>query len=162
MSSVSRRRFLLTSAAVAVAPLACTPVAVTTPSDPPADPPKVDPAPVPEANTAFGCDLYAKLRTEKGNVFFSPFSVETALAMTAVGAKGNTLTEMQTVLYLPDADKANAGFKAVLAALNGEGKKDRGFELSVANAAWGMKGYPWREAYLTGTPESFGAGLEEG
>ena len=68
------------------------------------------------------------------------------------------------MVHLPtDTDKANAGFKSLLAALNGEGKPadKRGFELSVANALWGMKGYPWRAEYLKASKASFGAGLEE-
>lgn len=155
MHPLSRRRFLASSAALAAAPLL--PRLFAADGKKPAAPAN----PTPAANSAFGCELYAKLRAEKGNVFLSPFSIETALAMTAVGAKGKTLKEMQAVLHLPDADKATAGFKTLLATLNGEGKKDRGFELSVANALWGMKGFPWRKEYLTATQESFGAGLVE-
>lgn len=157
MYTPSRRRFLAAAAATAATPLLARLFAVDGGRKAP------PPNPIPAANTAFGCDLYAKLRAEKGNVFFSPFSVETALAMTAVGAKANTLTEMQKVLHLPEADKANAGFKTLLAAVNGDGKAadKRGFELSVANALWGLKGYPWRKEFLTATQESFGAGLVE-
>ena len=32
-------------------------------------------------NTAFACDLYAQLKTQDGNLFFSPYSISTALAM---------------------------------------------------------------------------------
>src|SRR5215207_3643282 len=46
---------------------------------------------VADGNNKFACDLYAKLRAEeKGNLFFSPYSAHTALAMTATGAKGDT------------------------------------------------------------------------
>ena len=41
-------------------------------------------------NTAFACDLYARLKTTSGNLFFSPYSISTALAMTAGGARGAT------------------------------------------------------------------------
>jgi serpin B len=154
MHTLSRRRFLTASAALAATPILARLFADE--KKPTAD------NPVPAANSAFGCDLFAKLRTEPGNLFFSPFSIETALAMTANGAKGNTLTEMAKALHLPaDPAKANAGFKGLLAALNGEGKKDRGYELSVANALWGMTGYPWRKDFLTVTKENFGAGLEQ-
>src|SRR5205823_2794540 len=85
--SLSRRRFLsLSGAAMAYAAsgrsaLGCLP-------------PPVDPKDLVTGNTAFGCDLYAKLRAEKGNLFLSPFSISTALAMTSAGARGNTLAEM--------------------------------------------------------------------
>jgi serpin B len=156
MHPLSRRRFLLSSAAIAATPLLARLFAED--KKPAAD------NPIPAANTAFGCDLFAKLRAEKGNVFFSPFSIESALAMTALGAKGNTLTEMQQTLHLPaDVERTNAGFKTLLATLNGDGKPadKRGYELSVANALWGMKGYPWRQAFLKASKASFGAGLQE-
>src|SRR5262245_18203104 len=60
---------------------------------------------VADGHNRFTLDLYAKLREkEKGNIFFSPYSIHTALAMTATGAKGNTRDEMVKVLHLP-ADK---------------------------------------------------------
>lgn len=156
MFPLSRRRFLAGSAALAATPLLARLFAAE--KKPAAD------NPIPSANSAFGCDLFAKLRAEKGNVFFSPFSIETALAMTANGAKADTLAQMRKVLHLPDdTSNANAGFKSLLAALNGEGKTadKRGFELSVANALWGMKGYPWRKEFLTVSQANFGAGLVE-
>ncbi|MEO2091340.1 MAG: serpin family protein, partial [Gemmataceae bacterium] len=156
MPSFSRRRFLTASAAMAATPFLSRLFAADK---------KPDPAnPIPAANSAFGCDLYARLRTDRGNVFFSPFSIETALAMTACGAKRNTLAQMQKVLHLPaDSDAANAGFKTLLATLNGDGKPadKRGFELSVANALWGMKGFPWRKEFLAVTTANYGAGLVE-
>jgi hypothetical protein len=47
-----------------------------------------------KANTRFACDLYERLRVRDGNLFFSPFSISTALAMTSAGARGETLAEM--------------------------------------------------------------------
>ena len=65
-------------------------------------------------NTAFGCDLYGQLRREQGNVFFSPFSISTALAMTAAGAEGETLAEMAKVLHLPGQSTAHAEFAGLI------------------------------------------------
>ncbi len=156
MPTFSRRRFLTASAALAATPFLSRLFAADR---------KPDPAnPVPAANTAFGCDLYAQLRAKPGNLFFSPFSIETALAMTACGAKGNTLAQMQKTLHLSaDAEAINGGFKSLLAALNGDGKDadKRGYELKVANALWGMTGYPWRKEFLAVTTANYGAGLVE-
>lgn len=157
MPTFSRRRFLTASAAMAATPFLARLFATDQKPDPAVNP-------VPAANSAFGCDLYAKLRAERGNVFFSPFSIETALAMTACGAKGNTLAQMQKVLHLPaDAESANAGFKTLLAALNGGGQPadKRGYELRVASALWGMKDFPWRKEFLKTTTANYGAGLVE-
>ncbi len=126
--------------------------------------PKGDPSAVAEANNAFGCDLYGKLGAEAGNMFFSPFSIEAALSMTCAGAEGNTLAEMRTVLHLPTgSDKIHTGFQSLFAALNCDtlwaGK--RGYELSVANALWGMAGMPWRKEFLSVASKHYGAGLKE-
>src|SRR5574340_336081 len=43
---------------------------------------------LPASNNAFAVDLYQKLRTQEGNLFFSPYSISVALAMTYAGARG--------------------------------------------------------------------------
>ena len=52
-----------------------------------------------DANNRFALDLYSKYKSEEGNVFFSPYSISTALAMTYEGARGQTAQEMQSVFY---------------------------------------------------------------
>src|SRR4051794_13241864 len=49
-------------------------------------------------NRMFAFDLYSELIKPGGNVFFSPFSISMALAMTYAGAKGTTASEMQSAL----------------------------------------------------------------
>jgi serpin B len=94
---------------------------------------------------AFAGDLFARIKSEKGNVFVSPFSIETALAMTAAGAKGDTLKQMQSVLRLPaDADDR---FGKLLGTINPAGVKQP-YELATANAIWAQKGMPWREEFI--------------
>ena len=60
-----------------------------------------------QANSDFAFDLYKQLAKENDgkNLFFSPYSVSGALAMTAEGARGETATEMGKVLRFPDATR---------------------------------------------------------
>ncbi|HEY1859271.1 MAG TPA: serpin family protein, partial [Gemmataceae bacterium] len=120
------------------------PVALMTPfllSCEGAEEPKSNQAAVVQANNEFALALYAKLAQEKGNLFFSPYSISDALAMTAAGARGDTLTAMNKTLHLPpDSAKVNAGFQELIKALNSN-EKERKYQLSVANALWGQKGY---------------------
>ncbi|MDP7033339.1 MAG: serpin family protein [Planctomycetota bacterium] len=74
-----------------------------------------------EGNTAFALDLYHELGSPQENLFFSPYSISTALAMTCAGAKGNTAKEMQEVLYL---DPKTPSLHRVFGALSREMEAD--------------------------------------
>ncbi len=113
------------------------------------------------AINGFAIDLHRQLaKAEKEALFFSPFSINTALSMTAAGAKGTTHEEMQKVLHLPA--EPNEGFGALLKHLNGSGSdKKRGYELTVANALWAQKGFPWRKEFMSLTQKFYGTGIVE-
>src|SRR5262249_14983680 len=115
-------------------------------------------------NNAFAFDLYGKLRTHDGNLFLSPASISTALAMTYAGAAGETEKQMAKALHftLPE-ERLHAAFASLLRELNGRGAdaKERGYQMSVANALWGQQGYAWKEEFLKVTRENYGAGLRE-
>jgi serpin B len=53
------------------------------------------------AFAAMGGDLYAALAQKPGNLVLSPYSIGSAMAMTASGARGSTEAEFQKVLHLP-------------------------------------------------------------
>jgi serpin B len=117
------------------------------------------------ANNAFAIDLYGKLAGAPGNLFFSPNSIETALAMTYAGARGGTAGQMAAVLHLPSGSNTIArDFGDFLNQLNGTGTdkgKTRGYELSVANALWGQTGYPFLPDFVNVLNTNYGAGLQE-
>ena len=54
-----------------------------------------------EGNNQFALSLYEKLRESEGNLFFSPYSISTALALTFAGARGRTESQMADVLQFP-------------------------------------------------------------
>jgi serpin B len=123
-------------------------------------PAPTDPAELIAGNTAFGLDLYGQLRKAPGNLFLSPFSISTALAMTSAGAKGTTLDEMNKVLHLP-ADPHQA-FGDLLGRITGAGKDiKRPYELTIANAIWAQKDYPWRPEFKALVNMKYLAGLME-
>lgn len=113
-----------------------------------------------QANNGFAAALYARLREQDGNLFFSPFSVHQALALALAGARGETAKQMQAALGLrADASRR----KAALAALNLsllEASSGEGAELTTASALWGQEGYPFLDGFLGDARQYFGAGLE--
>jgi len=122
---------------------------------------KSDKAAIVKGNTEFALDLYGKLREKDGNLFYSPYSISTALAMTSVGAKGQTLDQMNKTLHFGLAPKA---LHPAFSALNNEvtsGGKPKGYQLNVGNALWGQKGYGFLNDFLTTTQANYQAGLHE-
>lgn len=106
----------------------------------------------------FGCQLYGKLRAQDGNVFCSPLSVRTALAMTWAGARGRTADEMAAALHLAGKQDSHAALGALMADLSSTGGPQR-HELAVANALWGQQGEPFLEAYLSLVERHYAAGF---
>jgi len=115
-------------------------------------------------NNAFAFDLYGTLRASEGNLFLSPASTSTALAMTYAGAAGETEKQMAKAMHftLPEG-KLHSAFATLVRKLNGSGAdaNQRGYQLSMANALWGQQGYTWKDEFLNVTRENYGAGLRE-
>jgi serpin B len=114
-----------------------------------------------KGNTAFALDLYQQLKTGRRNLFFSPYSISTALAMTYNGARGQTAKEMARALHFPsDRNAMNPAFTNLLRTIQ-SGDKDRGYQVLTANALWGQKSYAFEKGFLDGTRKYYGAGLKE-
>ncbi len=95
----------------------------------------------------FAFDLYSHIKTEEsGNVFYSPFSLSVAMAMTYEGARGQTADEIRQVFHYPaDIELLRLGFSEILSRVN---QKDRKYELRTANALWAQQGYPFLPEYF--------------
>jgi serpin B len=114
-----------------------------------------------KSNTAFALDLYGQLARQEGNLFFSPYSLSTALAMTYAGARGETATQMSKSLgYVLYPEALHPGFADLRKQIEGAGQA-RQYELYTANRLWGQKGYGFLPEFLQTTVDHYGAGLEE-
>jgi len=112
-------------------------------------------------NNAFALDLYAELRGADGNLFFSPFSISTALAMTHAGARGRTETQMAEALHFDlDQQRLHPAFKGLVEDLTAAQEK-RGYQLSVANALWGQKGYRFLPEFLRLVRANYSGGFNQ-
>jgi serine protease inhibitor len=117
-----------------------------------------------DSSNAFALDLYARLKTTPGNVFLSPYSIATTLAMVREGAEGKTAKQMTAVLHL---GKGTAGAahgalaKALKPGLAWHGDEQKpAYELSIANAVWAQKGVNFLDRYTTTLKDAYGAPLE--
>ncbi|MBN2015078.1 MAG: serpin family protein [Candidatus Altiarchaeota archaeon] len=99
-----------------------------------------------EANNRFAFELYSEYKSQEGNVFFSPYSISSALAMTYEGARGETAEEIQAVFHFPENDSGRRqGFSAANAEINREGKA---YALSTANALWAQRDFVFLPEYF--------------
>ncbi len=90
----------------------------------------------------FAFKLYDQLSETEGNLFFSPASIEAALAMTAEGARGETLNQF---------------FQCLKNKLPVGAADFQGLELSNANALWIEKKFPILGTFETAVTEKHGA-----
>ena len=115
-------------------------------------------------NSAFAFDLYEALRDDD-NLFYSPYSISLALAMTYAGARGDTETQMADTLHfdLPQ-HSLHSTFNALDLELASRGRDDQGddaggFTLNIANAVWAQHDYQFQQTFIDLLAESYGAGV---
>ncbi len=134
-------------------------------------------------NVAFSLEALAELRADEpdNNLFFSPYSISVALAMTYAGARGETAEEMADALrYDLEGEELHAAFGALEDEFerrnedgaevetpewtddgeddDDEDEDDLGFQLSSANAVWAEQTYPFDDDYLDLLEAYYGAG----
>ncbi len=98
-------------------------------------------------NNDFALAIYGHLRQWPGNLFFSPFSIRTALGMTQAGARGETAAQMSEVLRTASSDETlHVALAAIIQQLNAAG--GRKYEMVVANSLWGQDGAPLQAGFL--------------
>src|SRR5947209_1613667 len=122
------------------------------------------------ATNELGLDLYKGLLTGDENLCLSPYSIESALAMTFAGADGETKIEMARVLHFPAGDDAiHASFAALQSSLAEMSKKSaqiaeqskkksgpsEPITLSTANHLFAQSGYDFRDAFQALVKKSY-------
>jgi serpin B len=112
-----------------------------------------------EGGNQFAFDLYGRLRAGHGNLFFSPASISTALAMTLAGASGETAAEMVKTLHLQmPREQLDDEMRGLLASWKTSDKK-AGYQLHVANRLWAQSGEQFLPAFLAVTRDDYRAEL---
>ncbi|KAK7146737.1 hypothetical protein R3I94_009545 [Phoxinus phoxinus] len=137
------------------------------------------------ANTQFSLDLFKKISegNASGNVFYSPVSISSALAMVSLGARGNTAAQMTKVLGFNNEpsmmqqtqkpqtpaelkkspeeateDQIHSSFNKFMSELNKPGVP---YALSLANRLYGEQSYQFVEKFLNDAKRYYEAGLEK-
>ena len=112
-----------------------------------------------KGNNAFALGLYGQLRSQPGNLFFSPESISTAFAMAYAGARGQTATSMAHVFHftLPP-DQLHPAMGKLLFQMN---EKSPNYQLSVANALWAQQNQNFQQDYLKLVEANYAAGFHQ-
>jgi serine protease inhibitor/ankyrin repeat protein len=110
-------------------------------------------------NSAFAVDLYRQLSAKEGNLFFSPYSISTALAMTFAAARENTEKEMAKVLHFSLEQKdLHPAFTQLQRSLD-KVQKAGNVKLYVANSLWPQRGKPFLNEYLSLAEKHYGVSI---
>uniref|UniRef100_A0A8C9L6T4 Leukocyte elastase inhibitor n=1 Tax=Serinus canaria TaxID=9135 RepID=A0A8C9L6T4_SERCA len=112
------------------------------------------------ANSTFAVDLLRKLCEKKSgqNVFFSPFSISSALSMILLGSRGSTEAQISKVLSLKNAQDAHNGFQSLLSEINDPNTR---YILRTANRLYGERTFEFLSSFIESSQKSYHAGLEQ-
>ncbi len=115
-------------------------------------------------NNTFACELYQTLRVQSGNLFWSPYSLSTALAMTYGGARGLTAQQMAAALHftLPQENlhpAMNALDLKLAARSSPKDEEAAALKLHVVNRLWAQQGETFLPDYLNLTGRHYGAAV---
>nr|XP_012320804.1 serpin B8-like [Aotus nancymaae] len=113
-----------------------------------------------EANGTFAINLFKILGEEDSsrNVFLSPMSISSALAMVFMGAKGSTAVQMSQALCLYEDGDIHQGFQSLLREVNRTGTQ---YLLRTANRLFGEKTCDFLPDFKESCQKFYQAELEE-
>ncbi|XP_012659713.1 serpin B6 [Otolemur garnettii] len=120
--------------------------------------------PLTEASGTFALNLLKMLAEDNSkNVFFSPMSIFSALAMVSMGAKGNTATQIAQALSLNkikggEGEDVHQALQSLLSEVN---KTDKQYLLRMANRLFGEKTCDFLSGFKDSCHKFYQAELEE-
>lgn len=112
-------------------------------------------------NNLFAFDLYQNIAKKKqGNIFISPFSISTALAMTFAGANEDNAAEIANTMHFsgntPDFHKSYGNYIKKIEK-NAKGN----IQLKIANRLWGERDYKFNEVFLSTNEKAYNSSLQK-
>lgn len=119
----------------------------------------MDVSEVVDGGNQFALALYQQLRLTEGNLFFSPSSISTALAMTYAGAAGDTKAEMAKVLHIQMPDGRMHEAMKTLQSFWKTPDDNKGIQLKLANRLWGQENNDFLPQFLAITRDQYAAEL---
>jgi len=96
------------------------------------------------ANNEFAVAMYKEIDSNE-NIFFSPWSISSAMAIAYEGARGQTAEEMAGTLHMVNTEDRLEGFRRLSYELN---RKSVNYTLSTANALWAEQDYAFLSDYV--------------
>ncbi|XP_047199059.1 leukocyte elastase inhibitor-like isoform X2 [Hippoglossus stenolepis] len=110
-------------------------------------------------NISGSVQLYRTLShaNPSGNMFFSPLSISSALAMVYLGARGDTAAQMEKALIFSSGEEFHAEFKKLIADIN---SPSASYILKTANRLYGEKTAKFLPQFLEATCKYYQSGLK--
>ena len=109
------------------------------------------------ANNQFAVTMYQQLNGQSkqvdANVFFSPYSLTSAIAMLYAAAEGNTKAQIQKTFYYPSLPILNPNSAALYNQFN---KPSPNYKLNTINDLWLQQGRTPNQAYIDTVKRYYG------
>jgi serpin B len=113
-----------------------------------------------KSNNEFAVKMYGQLSENDKNLFFSPYSITSALAMTAAGAAGETKKQMRAALQVQlEGVQFDQAINTIDQSLMSHSSATDGITLNVVNSTWLQDGWDFRIGYLDHLARYYGAGV---
>ena len=109
------------------------------------------------ANNQFAIAMYQQINGQldqaEDNVFFSPYSLSTAMAMLYAAAEGETKAQIQKTFYYPSMDILNPNSAALYNQFN---KPNPDYKLATVNDLWMQQGLTPTKSYVDAVQRYYG------